>query len=147
VPGSRIRINGSVSYLDAKYTQIDPRAAPVNLQSRLVNTPEWLLSLGLTGVLWSGASGELSTRWDWSYSSEVSKDAENTPELQQGAYDTLNAGLTYTSASEHWALSVGGTNLTDEAFLISGNYNPAIGSVYGIYNRPREWYARMRFNF
>src|SRR5690606_31822404 len=71
VASQRLRFNGSVSYLDAEYTDIDPRAAPVNLASRLVNTPEWMWSAGLTGVLWSGVSGDLTTRWDWSRSSEL----------------------------------------------------------------------------
>jgi iron complex outermembrane recepter protein len=147
VPTHRLRLNGSVSYLNAEYKEIDPRAAPVNLDSKLVNTPEWMLSAGLTGILWSGESGELSTRWDWFHSSELAKDAENTPELIQGSYDTLAGSLTYTSANERWLLSVGGTNLTDQSFLVSGNYNPAIGAVYGVYNRPREWYARVELNF
>jgi hypothetical protein len=37
--------------------------------------------------------------------------------------------------------------LTDEDYLVTGNYNPAIGSVYGVYNRPREWYARVKLDF
>jgi iron complex outermembrane receptor protein len=147
VPTRRIHLNASLSYLNAKYTRIDPRAAPVNLDSKLVNTPEWSGSLGITGVLWSGGAGELSTRWDWAFCSELSKDAENTPELIQPDYDTLNGSLTYTSASERWALSVGGTNLTDEDYLVTGNYNPAVGQVYGVFNRPREWYARVKLDF
>jgi hypothetical protein len=31
--------------------------------------------------------------------------------------------------------------------LVTGNYNPSVGTVYGVFNRPREWYARLRFNF
>jgi iron complex outermembrane receptor protein len=147
IASPRLRLNGSVSYLNAEYTSIDPRAAPVNIDSMLVNTPEWMVSLGLTGVLWANGSGELSTRWDWSYSSELAKDSENTPELIQEAYDTVNASVTYARADGRWALTVGGTNLTDEDYLVSGNYNPAIGAVYGIYNRPREWYARLKLNF
>ncbi len=147
VATSRLRINASVSYLNSKYTRIDPRAAPITLDSKLVNTPEWMGSLGLTGILWSGASGELSTRWDWFYSSELAKDAENTPEVIQEAYDTVNASLTYTGGDERWAVSVGGTNLTDEDYLISGGYVPAVGAAYGIYNRPREWYVRLKLHF
>jgi iron complex outermembrane receptor protein len=147
VVGSRLTINGALSYLDAEYTSIDPRAAPVNIDSMLVNAPEWMVSLGLTGVLWRNDSAEISTRWDWFASSEVAKDSENTPELIQDAYDTLNASVTYARADSRWSLTVGGTNLTDEDYLISGNYNPAIGAVYGLYNRPREWYARLTLDF
>jgi iron complex outermembrane receptor protein len=147
VPSRRLHLNGLVSYLNARYTDIDPRAAPVNLDSKLVNTPEWMISAGLTTLLWSGNAGELSMRWDWYYSSELAKDAENTPELMQKPYNTLGGSLTYASAGESWAVSVGGTNLTDEDYLVTGNYNPAIGSVYGVYNRPREWYARVKLDF
>jgi iron complex outermembrane recepter protein len=147
VAGSRLRVNGSLSYLNAEYTSIDPRATPVNIDSMLVNTPEWMGSLGLTGVLWVNGSGELSTRWDWFASSELAKDSENTPELIQGSYDTLNGSVTYARADGRWALTAGGTNLTDEDYLVSGNYNPAIGAVYGVYGRPREWYVRLTLDF
>lgn len=147
VVSSRLRFNGSLSYLNAKYTRVDPSARPVTVGSRLVNAPEWQFALGGTAVLLRTDSLDLSLRGDWSHSSSLSKDAENTPELQQPAYSLLSASLTLAQIDKRWSIAVGATNLTDTRYLLTGNYNPSIGAVYGVYNRPREWYARVGFKF
>lgn len=147
VLSDRIRINASLSYLNAEYTSVAAAARPVTVNSRLVNAPEWQFSLGGTGVLYRTDTFDVSLRGDWMYSASLSKDAENTPELQQPAYDILNAALILSQADRDWTLTAGVTNLTDERFLVTGNYNPGIGAIYGVFNRPREWYVRASFSF
>ncbi len=142
-----LRVDGSVSYLNARYQQVSPAAFPVTTASRLVNTPEWQFALGATATLYRGDSFEVRARGDVSHSSSLAKDAENTPELIQGAYTLLSASVTVAEPDDAWAVSLGVTNLGDERYLVTGNYNPSVGTVYGVFNRPREWYARVRFSF
>jgi iron complex outermembrane recepter protein len=147
VLSSWLRLDGSLSYLNARYEEVSPLALPVTTASRLVNTPEWQFSLGATVTLYSSDELEVRLRGDLSHSSSLAKDAENTPELIQGAYTLLSTSLTFAQPDDGYAFSVGVTNLTDERYLVTGNYNPSVGTVYGVFNRPREWYARLRFNF
>jgi iron complex outermembrane receptor protein len=58
----------------------------------------------------------------------------------------LNASIQY-QAPEHWSLTVGATNLTDERYLVTGQFQGAGGVIFGTYSRPREWYARLGFEF
>jgi outer membrane receptor protein involved in Fe transport len=41
---------------------------------------------------------------------------------------------------------VGGTNLTNDRYIVSGNLQAA-GLIFGTYNRPTEWYARLGVEF
>ncbi|OZA17046.1 MAG: hypothetical protein B7X90_16355 [Novosphingobium sp. 17-62-19] len=67
--------------------------------------------------------------------------------LRRQPIDIVNASLTYREPDGKWDLTVGGTNLTDERYLVSAGANDAAGVYFGSYNRPREWYARVGFRF
>jgi iron complex outermembrane receptor protein len=59
----------------------------------------------------------------------------------------LNASLTYRLPDEKWSLSIGGTNLANDRYIITGQNQVAGGVTYGTYNRPREWYVTARVKF
>ncbi|MEO8115062.1 MAG: hypothetical protein ABI655_11810, partial [Phenylobacterium sp.] len=61
--------------------------------------------------------------------------------------DVVNLSATYREPGEHWELTVGGTNVTDERYLVTGQAQIAGGQVYGTYSRPAEWYARLGLKF
>lgn len=140
----RISIDGSLAYLNAEYDQVDPAAAPVTVSSELVNAPEWSGSLGANVTLWETTTSTVRSRIDWSYTGEHFKDAINTATLRQDAYSLLSANVTYDSLDGNWSVTVGGRNLTDEAYFVAGSSDlNVIGSTVGAYARPREWYLRL----
>jgi iron complex outermembrane recepter protein len=51
-------------------------------------------------------------------------------------------------AAQGWSVTGGITNLTDKRYIISG-YSDLnfIGSTYGVYSRPREWYLKLGYSF
>jgi iron complex outermembrane receptor protein len=147
VPTEWLRLNASASYLNARYRQVDPAAAPVTVNNRLVDTPEWLLSAGATIDLAKGDWGVISARGDWSYSSSVAKDAENTPLLIQRGYHVVNASLNYATEDRKWGAGLGVTNLTDTQYLVTGYRNSFVDITYGNFARPREWYLRLSVGF
>jgi iron complex outermembrane receptor protein len=59
----------------------------------------------------------------------------------------LNASVTYRAPSDNWTLTAGGTNLTNKRYLTTGQAQLAGGQIYGTYNRPAEWYARLGVKF
>lgn len=67
--------------------------------------------------------------------------------MQRQASDIVNASIGYLSQGEQWSITLGGTNLTDERVLTTGNENVASGLIFGTYNRPREWYLRIGAKF
>jgi iron complex outermembrane recepter protein len=80
----------------------------------------------------------------FAYTSEMYNDALNTPLLRRPATRSLDASLHYISATERYDFAIGGTNLTDDRYFISGATNYGAGVAQGYINAPREWYATIR---
>jgi iron complex outermembrane receptor protein len=147
-PVRRVRFSGGLGYLDAHYVTVPTSAAPITVHSQLPNAPRWTGTAAVTADAWTGEAGKLSIDADWSYKGARFLDAANSPNLRQGGYGLLGAGATFESAGSAWSLSVGGTNLTNKVYLISGYSDLAtLGSATGAFARPREWYLRGRLNF
>jgi outer membrane receptor protein involved in Fe transport len=84
---------------------------------------------------------------DASTKSEVYNDAENTPLLRQPGLTLLNSSLAFQSYDYNWKITVGGTNLTNETYLVSGFSIPAVGIAYGIHARPAEFNLGVSYKF
>ena len=74
-------------------------------------------------------------------------DFENTELLKADSSAILGASIKYSSPEEKWSVTGGVTNLTDERRLISGFNAGALNFVVGSYNRPREMYLTLGYNF
>jgi len=140
-----LEINGSIGYIDAKYTSLNPGTALAK-NFLFLNTPKWSLSLTgeYTVPLKNGDS--ILFHVDWAYKSRVANDAENTPELIADPVNLVSAMIRY-EAEEKWYLALGGRNLTDERYIVSGQNQSGIGYIGGTYSRPREWYLTFGYEF
>jgi iron complex outermembrane receptor protein len=152
-PTSAIKIQAGISYLDAKYTRLDADdlaglVAPISVDNKLPNAPEWTLNLG---ILWStniGQLGRLTLRGDYSWRDDMYKDAINTPEIKQPAHGLLFAAAEFAGNDARWSLTLFGDNLTDERYIASGGSNkPDFGLAYATYARPRTWGLSARYSF
>jgi iron complex outermembrane recepter protein len=147
-PLKRLHFTGGLGYLDAHYVSVPASAAPITVDSQLPNAPRWTGTAGVTADVLTGTFGKLSMDTLWSYKGTHFLDAANSPQLRQGGYGLLSGGLTLDPANGAWSLSVGGTNLTNKEYLISGYSDLAtLGAATGAFARPREWYLRGRVNF
>ncbi len=57
----------------------------------------------------------------------------------------LNGYLFYEPAQRQWKLTLGATNITDELYIVSGNYNASIGNAFAVYGRPFEFNVGLNF--
>ncbi|MGH8248071.1 MAG: TonB-dependent receptor, partial [Gammaproteobacteria bacterium] len=155
IPADGWLVLAGVGYLDPQYTELEADQNLVTdlltltLDSELVNAPEWSTSFGLQYVYdVPRFGGQLITRLDWSYRSEVFKDALNFPELRQDAYHLLDVAITYASADENWEVSIFGKNVTDEHYMVSGFANAlTIGHAIATIGRPTEWGVSFAYHF
>ena len=74
---------------------------------------------------------------NYSYTSEVYNDFENTALLKAGSSAIIGASIKYSSPQDKWSVTGGVTNLTDERRLISGFNAGALNSSAGIGLNPR----------
>lgn len=146
-PVSDLTIGASVGYTHARYSSLSPFVTGVTLGSSLPKTPEWKFTLSPQYTFDLSDHGSFLLSADYTHTSSLFNDTENTPLLKRPATDALNASITYRAPGEGWSLSVGGTNLTDDRYITTGQNQVAGGETYGSYNRPREWYATARVKF
>jgi iron complex outermembrane receptor protein len=142
-----------MSYLDAKYTRLDDDdlaglVAPITLDHKLPNAPEWTFNAGLNWSTDIRAAGRLELLGTYSWHDEMYKDAINTPEVKQDAYGVLYAAAVFTSSNRQWQVTLFGDNLTDEEYILgAGSNKPDFGLAWATYARPRTWGLSLRYSF
>jgi iron complex outermembrane recepter protein len=157
VPIDALTINASVGYLDAKYTRLDPAVAVTSgtiagfqegalVGGTLPKTPKWKFNISPRLELPVG-KGKVVILGDYTHTTKISNNVERTVALSRPSTDLFNASIGYTDPSDRYSLTLGGTNLSDERYVQSGNSIPASGVVSGVFSRPREWYVRLGFKF
>ncbi|KPF90751.1 TonB-dependent receptor [Novosphingobium sp. AAP83] len=157
-PVRGLTINTAIGYLDAQFTELLPSVqrtsgpipgfrAGASVGSQLPKTANWSVNVSPRYETALGNGGSLVIMGDWTHRTEVWNDVARYLSLRRPATDIVNANITYREPGKRWDLTVGGTNLVNQRFLINGAANDAAGAHYGSFNRPREWYVRMGFTF
>ena len=141
-----LSLSGSLGHLDAYYRSLDAGVTfPVT--NRLVNTPKWSASFGANYDLVLASSARISLAGDYTYKSNSSPDAENSPYLQSGKVGLLNGSISYNAPEDRWGVTFGVHNITDKRFVVGGFDQSGagqIGYVAAAYNPPRQWYLTLR---
>ncbi len=90
--------------------------------------------------------GDTNLNLAWSYKGDTTQFEVPAPEIDQDAYDTINASLVWTSGSGHWLLGLTGKNLTDEEIRTSGYCfgTTSCPSTLGFENNTSVFYAPPR---
>ncbi len=154
-PVDGFTINASIGHLDAKYTSVlapaqvaaNPFQAGVFPGADLPKTPKWKFNISPRYEAAFKNGGKLIFIADYTHSSSLWNDTERAYLLQRPGTDILNGSVTYKEPGDHWDLTVGGTNLTDTRYLVTGQAQIAGGQIYGTYSRPREWYVKLGLKF
>ncbi len=141
--GGGFSFNLAAGYLDAEYDFINPDTLiPPNAQ--LPKTPEYKVSVGPLYEFGVRNGARIRMRADYTRTAEMFNDSLNTPELRRPDSNSLSASFHYLSPSERYELIAGGTNLTNDRYLVTGSINLSAGEMVGTYNRPREWFITVR---
>jgi iron complex outermembrane receptor protein len=170
VGNTGLQLNGSAAWLDAYYTYVNPAAnipetalpdgttvcpggqaagcsislGGSPLDAKLPKTPRWKFTFDpvYTYVLTNQAQVRFIPVF--SYITSMFNDSLNTPQMWRPVTRNLDASLHYISPSGEYDVAVGGTNLTNDRYISSGQPNYAAGFIDAYYNAPREWYATLR---
>ena len=85
-------------------------------------------------------------RSDYTWKDDHFNDAENTELLKQDSFGLLGLSAAYIS-NNNWRVTAGVKNATDEVYIFSGFSQPGVGFVEGSFNRGREWYLTVDYEF
>ncbi|MGA2843214.1 MAG: TonB-dependent receptor [Steroidobacteraceae bacterium] len=140
--GEHFSLNGNVGYMDAKYTEISAGAAS-STGSELPKTPR--LKVSISPDLHTALANSSTLRFgiDFTHTSQMFNDVQNTPLLARPKVDMVNASAGLISPDGRLTFTVGGTNLGDKRYITTGQPQIAGGVIFGTYNPPREWYATL----
>jgi iron complex outermembrane receptor protein len=156
-PARGLTLNLAVGYTDAYYTRLDPAVAVTSganalqagalVGSVLPKTPKWKVNFSPRYEMALGNGGKVTLLGDYTYISAQTNNVERTYVLNRPSVSVINASISYSDPAEHYTVTIGGLNLTNERYLSSGTAIPAFGAIIGSYSRPVEWYARLGFKF
>jgi iron complex outermembrane receptor protein len=155
--GHGFSIQGTAGYMDAKYTYLEPGVngadtcvqplSPcITLGSKLPKTPKWKTSLSPQYVMDVGPS-KIRLQLDWTHTAAMYNDSFDTSILRRPDTDIVGVSATFMSPHDRYEVVVGGTNITNQRFLVTGNEDSSSGLIYGSYNAPAEWYVTLRGKF
>jgi len=138
-----LAFNMGIGYVDAEYTKVK-EGATIDESFALPKTPEWQFSFGPSYQMQLDSGATLTFNVDYMYQDEMYTDTENSEGLLRDSINVMNASVTFTSADDKYDIVVGGTNITDERYIVTGQFQPGGGQLYGSYNRPEEYYVTLR---
>lgn len=140
--GSHWALSGNLGYMDAGYSSVNA-AAQGFTGSHLPKTPRLKVSISpdVHTTLASGATLRLGV--DYTHTSEMFNDVQNTALLARPKVDMINASTSVVTPDGKLTFTVGGTNLTDKRYITTGQPQIAGGVIFGTYNAPRSWYATL----
>jgi len=153
-PGGGFSIQTSVGYIDAYYLDVlaPAQVAPSIYQagvlpgSQLPKSPHWKANISPRFETALG-EGKVVLLADYTYTAGMRNDTEGTFLLNRPSTNVVNASVSYQAPDSRYQVTVGGTNLTDERYLVTGQFQGGGGVIYGTYSRPVEWYARLGVKF
>jgi iron complex outermembrane receptor protein len=158
IVGGGFSLAATGGFIDAYYTFLEPGINAgqscvqpfegcITTSSLLPKTPRWKYSVSPTykAGLPNGAALRLGI--DFTHTSVIANDSINTSLLMRPVTNVMNVALTYLSPADKYELSVGGTNVTDDRFLTTGNQDATSSIIYGTYNPPAEWFVTGRVKF
>ncbi len=140
LPTRHLSLDAGLGYMDAKYTEVN-YYAQATTGPYLPKTPRLKLSLSPDAHTKLSTGATLRLGVDYTHTSEIYNDVQDTWLLRRPKEDLLNASGAIVSPDGKVTFTVGGLNLTDRRFITTGQVNDAAGVIYGTYNAPREWYA------
>ncbi len=150
LPFPNFRLDANLAYTDAEFTKVEPEALAagfVNEDSQFVNTPEWSWYIAPSYTLDVGP-GSFTLRGDFSWRDEVYNNAINSEAIRQDSLLLVNALLSFETSDGHWLATLGGRNLTDEIYIITGNDEiNSLGYTEAVFARDREWSLSLSYRF
>ncbi len=141
-------ISGNLAWLDAKYDEFMSGGVNIADTQYFTNAPEFSGAINVEYRTDLASGGNLSARVGYSYQSEVWPTTDLSPQIKQGGYGLVNAGVIWR-ANDAWSFSLQGTNLADEEYRTTG-YNlvsAGLGVLTGFYGPPRQYSLTARYDF
>ena len=147
-PARGLEMSLGLGYTHAEYTHLNPGVTSVTLDSKFVKTPKWSMDAGTQYRVPVSNGASLLLRGDYSYRSKVYHQPSNIELLSTGATGLLSARVGLEAPEGKWRVTLYGSNLTDERYIVSGiEALDSLGSADVTYGQPREYGIEAAWRF
>jgi iron complex outermembrane receptor protein len=172
LPSDRDRIDGSLAWLHARFTDFllpcgDQFSPPATVPSpgcpagspspadydgnRLAKAPDWTFSIGYERRFDLSSALTLTPRVQTHFESAKNLDYHNFPVSRQGSFWKADAMLTLAPANGRWSLMAYVHNIGDKAYLVRAvpisSPIPDRNSADGVWGDPRRYGLQLNFRF
>ena len=145
-PINNLILNGSLGLLDAEYNSLSANTNEFTLEDNLIRTPTSSYNIGVSYLFKVGKSS-LLPRVDVNSQNNIHFEPANNQDVFEDGYNNVNAFITYTTPNKNISITAGVINLTDSRYLLAGDSNGTLSYANGIFARPRNWLATIRYDF
>jgi iron complex outermembrane recepter protein len=144
----RLHVTANMGYIDSFYTSIEDPTGVITLESSLPKVAKWTAHVGADYRIYLPGSDSVTLRGGYTFRSRVANDADNTPQLFAPGISLVDLSATYQPSLGNWSFIAGGTNVTNRRYLVNGETQlGGAGMIFGVPNRPAEWYVTARTKF
>ena len=135
-PVDGLNVSGALAYTDAKFTKSLPSQifANENLKGRAAaRAPEWAGNIGFDFTAPVGESLEFGLNGNFQFSSSYFTAPSSLTDLKQGAYSTIDGGVSIGAPDGKWKLSLIGINIANKIIATTSGGRPfQTGVVLGV---------------
>jgi iron complex outermembrane receptor protein len=162
LPTESLMLTLGYGVLDTKYTYLKPGTPQLDLNTEFQQAPDSEYNIGIQHNANLRNGGSFTSRLDYAYSDQFwrtlpalrmdwygPKNNGPIPATydESGDWAVVNARFTYEPADGQYAVSLFGTNLTDEYMLNSGFFHGIWGYDFSSVSRPREVGVSLNYRF
>jgi iron complex outermembrane receptor protein len=162
LPTESLMLTLGYGVLDTKYTYLKPGTPQLDLNTEFQQAPDSEYNIGIQHNANLRNGGSFTSRLDYAYSDQFWRSLpalrldwygpKNNGPIpagydESGDWAVVNARFTYEPADGQYAVSLFGTNLTDEYMLNSGFFHGIWGYDFSSVSRPREVGVSLNYRF
>jgi iron complex outermembrane receptor protein len=143
----RLSLQASAGYLFAVYDKYrNAGGIGVNADGhRLLNSPRWSLSGGLTYDVPVSIPGSIRLGLNAQYQTKTYFNALQRPQDEAPAQTFVNGTVTWLTPDPRWSVVLSGRNLLDSDKPVSATYTPATGVYYQNFPDPRTVLVTLKY--
>jgi iron complex outermembrane receptor protein len=141
------QLSTQIGYLDSEYGA-GGFSGSDGVMDQPAFSPEWTgrLAAIYTAPLTGGSTLRIGV--DASYRDAMFLSVENIDVLTEDSYWLVNAFMAWTSASEHWNVTAGLRNATDELYRTEGQEFRSVGNIQtAYYGDPQTWSVSLNYRY
>jgi len=153
-PAAALIVDGSLSYIDFKYTSLAPSVTTTLITDPRPGLPKWKWTLGAQYEIQAGKLGSITPRIDAAYQDKTYAGSTITINSIRtlnylDSYTLVNARLTWQNPDKDLSASLEVTNLTDKYYYVTLFDLRAAGAGLDKAQpgRPREWAITIKKKF